>query len=302
MPAPGSAACHTIEIRPALDNEARACRILLPEMFTAEQSPDALIAVDAAGSDGMPCLAGAVASGTVHAPRAPGFPFWLHVVPEHRRQGIGRALLGALVQRCRGRTTILRAAQPVPAASQAAQFLAACGFGDFDEIHHFEADTKSFHAQMLAVREKLARRGAIPPSARVVALRDAPPGDVATLMTAHFPTPRAHVLARLTPGAPDGFDLDNSVAILLGDTLAGVLVYVWKGRIPVIELRAVAPGFRGGWVNAWLLEAATRRGMQAGSTHFHFFADTGIADTMRLAARARATLIKVERRFWRRLD
>ena len=121
-------------------------------------------------------------------------------------------------------------------------------------------------------------------------------------MTAHVPSPCAHILARLTPGTPDSFDLDNSVAVMLGDTLAGLLVYVWRGGIPVIELRAVAAGFRGGWVNAWLLEAATRRGMQAGSAKFHFFADTKISDTMRLAARARATLIKVERRYWRRLD
>ncbi len=272
--------------------------MLLPEMFTAEQSPDALVAV---AGGGTPLLAGAIASGTVHGPGALGFPAWVHVVPEFRRQGIGRALLAALADHCRGRTPMLRAMLPVAEAGQASDFLLACGVTDFDEIRRFETDTRAFHADMLRVRERLARRGGIPAGARMLRLREAPAERVAALIMAHFPNPRSRLLERLTPGAAEAFDLDNSVALMVDDRLAGVLIFVWQGRVPVIELRIVAPGFRGGWVNAWLLEAATRNGMAAGSEVFQFFAETRIADTMRLAARAGATLIRIERRYWRRL-
>ena len=273
--------------------------MLLPQMFTAEQSPDALVAIQRGTP---PRLAGAAASGTVHAPNALGFPFWLHVVPAFRRRGVGRGLLAAVAGHCRGRTPVLRALQPVPAGSRDAEFLTACGFTDFDEIRHFETGTRDFNTAMLRLCQKLERRGAIPATARVVRLRDAPADRVLSLIVAHFPGPLAPLRARLTPGQADSYDLDNSVAVMVGEQLAGVLINIWHGPVAVIELRIVNPAFRGSWVMPLLLEAATRNGMDAGCTLFRFFADTANADTMRLAARAGADLIKVERRFWRRLE
>lgn len=273
--------------------------MLLPAMYTAEQSPDALVAV---WGGATPSLAGAAATGTVHATGAMGFPFWLQVPPGFRRRGVGRALLAAIADRCRGRTPVLRAVSPVSAGSQAAEFLTACGFADYDEIRHFETGTRAFNATMLSLCERLQRRGAIPPTTRVVPLRDAPVDQVAELIAVHFPGPRAQLRQRLTRGHAEAYDLDNSVAVLVGETLAGVVVAVWDGPVPTIELRIVHRAFRGSWVNPLMLEAATRNGMSHGSTVFRFFADTANADTMRLAARIGAELIKVERRFWRRLD
>ena len=85
-----------ITIRIARDDEARACRILLPEMFPADQMPDLLTAIsdDAAG----PHFAGALAMSAVNCPREPGFTFLLHVVPSFRRQGIGRGLLAEAIR------------------------------------------------------------------------------------------------------------------------------------------------------------------------------------------------------------
>jgi GNAT superfamily N-acetyltransferase len=291
-------ALDDIVIRRARDAEARACRILLPDMFTADQSPDLFVAINPGAP---PSLMGAAATGTVHGPGRPGFPVQIHVVPAYRRRGVGRVLADTVLRACHGRTPVLRALLAVPAASQAAEFAAACGFTQYDEIHTFETDTRAFHSAMLRTRDRLRARGRIPEAASIVTLRDASPDAVATMVAAHFPGPRATTLSRLMPGAPEAYDLDNSVALLVGETLAGVLIYSWRNGLPIIDVRIVDPAFRGGWANILLLEAATRNGMHAGSARFQFFADTGIADTMRLAARAGAELVRVERRFWRRV-
>ncbi len=288
---------EALVIRPARDAEARACRILLPEMFTPSQSPDLLVAMTDAQR-----LAGALALSSVHGPGEPGFAMLVHVVPPLRRRGIGRALIEAAVARCRGRTPVLRAMRPVTADSQAAEFLAACGFDRYERILHFEVDVASFHADMLRLRRRLEQRGRVPAQARVVRLRAAPGGAVAELVSRNFPTLPAQVLARLNPTAPDAYDLDKSVALLLGEMVGGALIYNWNGGLPVIEVRVVDPAFRGTWGNVLMLEEATRNGMEAGATRFRFFADDRLADTMKLARRANAELTRSERHFWRSID
>jgi hypothetical protein len=190
----------------------------------------------------------------------------------------------------------------VAADGQAAGFLAACGFDQYDEILHFEAALRPFHADMLQLRRRLEQRGSVPPDARVARLRDAKATAVADLVAANFPATRAQMLGRLTRQAPDAYDLDNSVALQVGDALGGVLIYGWDDGLPMIEVRVVAPALRGTWANVLLLEAATRNAVAAGAAGFRFFADRRIADTMSLARRANAEQIKVERHFWRRAD
>jgi GNAT superfamily N-acetyltransferase len=294
-----SAAIEQAEIRPARDAEARACRMLLPEMFTPTQSPDLLVAM-ADDPAGVRRLAGAVALGTVHGPADPGFAVLVHVVPPWRRRGIGRALITAAVARCRGRSPVLRAARPVPEESQAAAFLAACGFDRYEWIRHFETDTAAFHADMLRLRQRLGQR--VPAAARVVPLRAAPAAAIAQLVSREFPILPSQVLARLNPAAPDAYDLDKSVALLVGEVVGGALIYNWNGGVPVIEVRVVDRALRGAWGNVLMLEQATRNGLEAGATRFRFFADDRLADTMKLARRANAEEIKSERHFWRRID
>ena len=300
-PAPG------LVVRPARDDERRACRILLPDMFTASQAPDLLVATlaDPARPD-APRLVGAAGLGTVHGRAARDFPFLAHVVPSWRRRGIGRALVEAAVDHCRGKGDILRAFQPVPSESGAAGFLAACGFDGRDRIVHFETDARAFHADMLRVRQRLEQRGRIRMHARVVPLRDAPAARVADLVSRHFPITRAQLLARLDPRSTSTCDLNNSVALLVGEPpgaemLGGALIYGWDGDVPVIEARVVDPALRGGWANALMLEQATRNGVAAGARRFRFFADDRLYDTMNLARRAGAEQIKVELQFWRRI-
>lgn len=296
--APGQAAPA---IRPARASEARACRILLPEMFGAHAAPDLLVAIgESPGKPGAKRLAGAAGLGTVNGPK-PGFPLLVHVVPGFRRRGIGRALIDAAIARVRDRTTVLRALAPVPAGSQAAAFLEACGFDQYETIRHFEADGASFVADIRRLRQRLQEAGHIPSGARVVRLLDAPPAPVAALVARIFGAQRTEVLARLDPCAPAAYDLEHSVALLLDGAVRGALIYNWNGGVPEIEVRVVDETVRGTWANVLMLERATQNGLDGGATRFRFFADERLNDTMRLARRAHAEEIRVEHHYWRRL-
>lgn len=287
-----------LTIRPARDAEARACRMLLPDMFLVDQAPEALIAtVGRPGQPGM--LAGALGLGSVRLAPDGALPMQVQVIPSLRRQGIARALVDMAVQRCAGRTTVLRALRPVAAEGEAALFMAATGFTRHDTIRHFETDTAAFHAMILSVRRRLEQTGRVPAQARVLRLRDAPAAAVAELVSRHFPVTAAAVRARLDPHTSHPYALDESVAVLLADRLVGALIFVWNGKVPIIEVRVVDPSMRGGWVNTLLLEEATRSGMAAGSVRFRFFADERVADTMSLARRAQAMPIGSELHFWR---
>ncbi len=279
-------------IGPARDNEARAGRILLPELFGPGDAPDLLIAR-------LPeplRVIGAAALGK-ETDRDGSLPAMVHVVPAWRGRGVGRALVRAAAEGACGRARSLGLFRPVPAESQAAAFLRCCGFEQTDRIVHFEVDGLPFYADVLALRQRLDRHQRIPASARIVRLKDADQQEVAALVCRSIPASRALVLARLRPDGPNPYDLENSVVLLDGGVVRGVLIYVWNGGLPVIEVRAVDPVLRGSWANALMLEEATRNAKQAGALRFHFFASDRLHDTMRLAQRARAETIRIELQF-----
>lgn len=177
-----------------------------------------------------------------------------------------------------------------------------CGFEPSDRIVHFEVDGLPFYADVLALRERLERHKRIPASARIVRLKDADQREVAALVCRSIPTSHALVLARLRPDGPNPYDLENSVVLLDGGVVRGVLIYVWNGGVPMIEVRALDPVLRGSWANALMLEEATRSAKEAGALRFHFFASDRLHDTMRLAERARAETVRIELQFTLKLQ
>jgi hypothetical protein len=211
-------------------------------------------------------------------------------------------LVAAVVAQSADRTPLLRALQPVEINSDAALFLTACGFGEFDEIHHFEADCAPLHAEMKRLLDRLAARRLIPFGARVVKLCDAPAEQVAAMMATEFPASRAQILAQLTDDGAGMYDMEHSTALMVGDQLGGVLLAGWREGVASVEAWMVARQFRGGWANILLIENITRIGVELNTIRFRFSADTRISDTMSLARRAKADLIRVERRFRRSLS
>jgi len=250
-------------------------------------------------------LAGACAVSWFNAPKPEaepgGFPILLHVVPPMRRQGIGRALVEAAAEWCRGETAGLRSWLPVAEGSGAALFLERVGFSLHHRTLHFETDLAGFHLIVDGLRLRLQRSLRLPDGARIVRLREAPAWDVAALVAPEFAAPHATILQRLSPAAPDAFDLERSVAIYLGETLAGVLIFSWNGGDVGIEVIVVAPAARGGAANVLLLEAATRSAMEGGAQRFRFFCDERTRDTLGLARRAGAAPTRIDAEYRRAL-
>lgn len=272
----------------------------MPETFGFDSVPEMLVAVpdDASGP-----IVGACAISWCNAPKPEvdpsGFPIMLYVVEAERRKGVGRALIEAAAEWCREETTVLRNWMPVPAGSDAVQFLQRSGFTLHHRTLHFEANLAEFHRIVDHLRDRLQRTGRMPAAAQLLRLQDIPAWDVAALVAPEFPAPHAAIMRRLTPGAPDAFDLARSTALRVGEVLAGVLIFSWNGGEVGIEVIVVAPSFRGGAANVLLLEGATRAAMEGGAEFFRFYCDERTRDTIGLARRAGATPRRIDEE-WRR--
>ena len=284
-----------IRLRHATDIDMLACRTMLPLAFTTSSAPAAIVAVQDGVTQG---IAGCCAIAWANAPKPEaepsGFPMQVYVVPTLRRRGIGQAMLHAAAEWCRTETTGLRTWLPVADGSAEASFLTNSGFVLHHRTLHFETGLAQFHTIVDGLRQRLARSGRLPAGARIVPLGTIPAWDVAVLVAPEFAAPHAEIIRRLSPAAPDGFDLLRSVGLMDGPTLAGALIFTWNGGAVAIEVIVVAAPYRGGAANVLLLEAATRSALDGGASHFRFFCDERVKDTIGLARRAGALPIRIE--------
>lgn len=291
-----------ILIRVATDADMLGCRQILPEAFSADGAPEALVAIRTGAPE---LLVGACTVSWYNSPKSEaepgGFPTLIHVVPAMRGQGIGRALMEATSLHCRADTVGLRSWLPVAVGSDVARFLERVGFNEHHRTLHFETGLAAFHSIVGGLRERLERTGRLPALGRISRLRDADAWDVAALVAPEFAAPHATIMRRLLPTASDAFDLERSVALHVGDALAGVLIFTWNDGDVGIEVIVVAPEFRGGAANVLLLEAATRAAMEGGAERFRFYCDERTKDTLGLARRAGATPTRIEAEYRRAL-
>ena len=277
-------------IRDALVSDMRACRMLMPDVFSAEHAPEMMVAFDASGA-----LVGAasVAWQAVGDPAA--FPVSVHVVPDARRQGLGRALLDAIAALVRGEAMSLQPWSVLREDSAAAAFCLATGFTVHHRVLHFLGEASEMEAMLASYREKLDRAGWIPPGARVVKLPEAPPAEVANLVSREFHGNPAALLARLhgvagTPPVPD-----RSVVLLLDGVVVGAqLANIAADGILEVDANVVIPNLRRGWANLLLTHEGTRNSVAHGTKAFRFFCDDRVIDTVNLARRSGAERVAVD--------
>ncbi len=219
-----------------------------------------------------------------------GFPFWVHVLPAARRQGVGRRLVEGALARVRGESPGLWSMHPQDPDAEGALFLEACGFEAARRQHFFEADVEA----MLAVVEPLGRRwsgrGEPQDAIATVGLDAAPLEELGWLVSAEFgggPLGALQRLQRRTRRQARDAD-DRSVVLLHGDAVAGVMLCrLVEGRY-VVEGRVIAPLWRNRWPNLVLLQETARRARDEGVTRFRFHCDSDVADTLKLARRCGA--------------
>lgn len=259
-------------VRKAQDDEAPACRALLPDLFpTVGYAPELTVAVGEA--QGVIGAAGVVFT-------EGGFPLSMAVAPGWRWQGIGAALLDAVIDQARGETHALRTASPVEADGPIAAFLAHRGFVETRRFLRFE--TEGVDGAVI-LGGLLARASGAAPT--VVSMRQAPIDQAIALLATTFDAAPFAVARRLASGV-SGYDLDLSVAALDGDRVIGAMVCTRTEDRIDIDLNVVAPDHRrGGLVNLALLEAIARFSADSGVKRYAFSCEPHVRDTRNLARR-----------------
>ncbi|HZZ69837.1 MAG TPA: GNAT family N-acetyltransferase [Phenylobacterium sp.] len=272
----------SLTVSRATEAEAPACLALLPQ---AHQMPAEFLI---AKQDGR--LAGAAALMWRSWATPSGFPVSVQVLAEHRRQGVGRRLLGDAVAWASGEADGLWSLEPQALEGPAAAFLDACGFRLARRQRHFEADVKALRDNVAPALARLRRHGRIPADARVVPLAEAPLEEVGWLVSAQFGGGPFRALQNLRRrvtqrGISTG---DLSQVVLHGDKVVGVILARLDHGVAVIDGRIVAPGARGDWAGALQLDAVLGHGPRFGLKTFRFHCDDDVRDTLSLARRSNA--------------
>ena len=273
-----------------------ACFALLPMLA----APDAILFA-ARDADGGLAGAGGILWQSWNEPG--GFPIWIHVLPDNRRHGIGRALVAASIAAAKGELGSFWAAQPLPENGEAAAFARACGFMAEHRQLFFETDARNFLGPIADTVDRLRRRGRIPDEAQVVPLEPAAVDEVGLLVAREFrsgPVRMAQMLRRAMIADPDEASVDRlgSRVLMAGGHIAGALLSRRTGDGAAhIVCNVVAPEWRRSWSNAMLLEGFCRATIEAGCTRIGFDCRDDVRDTIGLAARSGADHVKTDTLF-----
>lgn len=212
--------------------------------------------------------------------------FWA-LLPGHRkgpvRDGLIRHALQDAAERGLGQVGTWALYSP---GSSAHSELLARGFEPGDEVIELQAPFENVLARATRIQRALARRGAIPGGVEVCSFTPV----LVQRIRAHFNN--AGILnfrefdAYLSPDHPQPMRPEDSSAILHRGRLVGAMMVCRRGDQCLVPGRAVADGWRGGWVNALLLEHSARRVQPFGIRSVRFLANAGWhRETARLAER-----------------
>lgn len=278
-------------IRAPKEAEGPVCRMLLPGI---ENGPTELFV---AVHEKPPNLAGSIAF-----LRHPNVftTVRLRVVIPLRRLGIGTALLHRVVKEA-SNWGAKHVFAPVDGTADAgaAGFLVKRGFVRHSRLTTAEGPIEKMLASIRKTRERLASRGRLPGEARVVTFADAPREQVAELYAAHI-VHNPDLQSALESRRQRDDQLANSIALMVGDRVAGILLWTMEEGVAHVHARVVRPEYQGGWVNAVMLAEGMERAWKAGARRTRFEIPGKNQDTMKLSRRFRADLLETVEQF--RLD
>ena len=272
--------------------EIPACLALLPE--TRDKVAHWLIACRGGA------FVGAAAVVWREAADPGGFPLWIRTPAEHRRTGVGRALLAAAEDLVRDETNGLWSMDPVTDDSDAAGFLAATGFTAAARELHFQADIARMLETLHRLIGRASARGGVS-GVKIVGLASAPLEPLAWLLSRSLGGgPLASMDgARRRLGRTDGDDRDRSLVAMRGGDIAGAILWRVEAGLAVVDARVVAEAWRGSWLNLLMLEAGLRQGLAEGLAEVRFHCEDTVRDTVMLARRAEARTVLSRARYRR---
>lgn len=287
-----------VQIARADEAALPACFALLPSLAHPES-----VVLTATDRDGVLLGAGGVLWRGWNQPA--GLPAWIEVLPDSRRQGVGRALLRSLAALGAAESDRLWALNPVDEASPAAAFARACGADAAKRHLYFEAQGDAFTAEMAGILDRLRGAGRVPADLTIAPLSAANVEQVKWLIVEQMAAAPPRLEATLArglaePPATAPVDRERSCVLTTPDgTVAGALL---TRRVPgedvsEVVCNVVDPRWRRGFANPLLLHAFTAKSLAQGCTRMRFDCDEDVRDTVRLARRSGATQLRVETRF-----
>ena len=259
---------NDVRIRPAASNaDLRICRMLLPAISAHSPSPYYMVASE---SDRIVAAIGAVQNTDtgVLVLRVD-----IQVIPPSRRRGIARMLIAALsdVATASG-VTALDAFTIADANSDTETFWNRLGFSAFKTIYEFEAEVMDVHESTLPLLTRIREKGRIPSNARLVPIAEVPRDQLVALHSAHLGGSAEAIMPLVSGERIDGFDQQISLALMLGDQLAGVALCrqttdpeVWREDSFII-----APSMRNSYAMLWIINEQALRGYKVGVRRFRF--------------------------------
>jgi GNAT superfamily N-acetyltransferase len=270
-------------LRPATEDHESALRAWLPQAFLGRPRPAFLIATPR-NDPGTP-VAGAslrlLTEDTAKVGR-----FLLFVEPEHRRLGLGVAMMAALskLAAAAGCRAILAGRAIDESDGGMVGFFERAGCLPLRTLHLLRVPTARALDVLDRICEHLERRGKIPSDHQIVPL------------SAVLPEPVAHFILRQLGGFPEvvmrdlsdpetGYDPACSLVLGTAEGVKGAILARVTGGVLRVESRAIDSAHRRGWMNAVLLRAFVEKAMAAGHTEVQFEADESLhAETLRTAA------------------
>ena len=200
----------------------------------------------------------------------------VHVIPTHRRRGIGRALLEKLLQaavdrRCKA----LYAMQKVDVQSDEAAAWRWLGFQSCQTVQQHELPVAEIEPRLAPLVDRMRKRGWIPESARIIPLCDADREAVADLHLLALGGNKQDQMRRLRGEGAGAYQQLYS-RVLLADRdgreqVVGCILARRKSRAAaVVDANIVHPDFQNGWANLWLKLEAARGARALGIESFHY--------------------------------
>lgn len=199
---------------------------------------------------------------------------WLHVVPDQRRQGTGRALLAA-VQTEAAVDRDWRLVDAVDASDR--DWFVRHGFVSWGEVYEYAFELEASAHAMERLWQRLKHR--IPAQADMLSLEQAQGAgwmpDIARLQAQAVGGLPSMVLERIArahrTGSDEGVSLAHSLVVVLdGELVAFALARFDTGLASwMIDGFYVAPAFRDGWATLWLRYELVQTGLRLGRTKYY---------------------------------
>jgi N-acetylglutamate synthase-like GNAT family acetyltransferase len=286
-------------IRPATIADAKAVRMLLPELRDVAA---ALVAVD--GKHGL-IIGAAAATRLARAQPVIGPGVAVHVIEPCRGHGIGTALVRDLEMAARrAGAAALYAARRVVDGSNEKRHWMSLGFAPCETVQEHLLPLDRFESQLAPLLDRMRERGRIPPAARIIPLFQANLPAVLQLHLDHLGGNRGELYRKLRSDGAGAFHPRYSRVLVVGEkTLGCILAHRYDRETAAVDADIVDPSLRAGWANVWLKLEATRRAMRLGIQRFQFTSFDHYSDTRSFSAKlggaVTQTTVLMMRPFWR---